>query len=188
MQLVPFSRIRNYTFAAAVLAASVGLSAATAAAQSPTRKAKPPLPAAPSAPAPRPVVAKPFESGALQALLTERVLPLETITAQVKARGIAFRLTPAQEEEFRRVGANDELLDTMRASYRGPDCPVVVAGAPVSSQSLVTMLQSGVASICVEQTVRTRGVNFAATNDTIRELQTAGATPSLLAAIRAQAQ
>lgn len=191
MQLVPVSFIRQYALATPVLAASLlfGAFNPTAVAQPAPRKARAPLPPeAPTQPAPRAAVAKPFEDDALKSLLTERVLPLDTITAQVKTRGVAFRLTPEQEEEFYRAGASDELLDTMRASYRGPDCPVVTAGAAVSSQSLVTMLESGVASVCVEQTVRARGVNFAATNEVIRDIQSAGASLSLLAAIRTQAQ
>lgn len=191
MQLVPVSFIRHHALAMPLLAASLlfGAFNLAAVAQTAPRKARAPLPpAAPTQPVPRAAVGKPFEDDALKSLLTDRVLPLDTITAQVKTRGVAFRLAPEQEEEFRSAGASDELLDTMRASYRGPDCPVVTAGAPVSSQSLATMLQSGVASVCVEQTVRARGVNFAATNEVIRDIQNAGASPSLLGAIRAQAQ
>jgi hypothetical protein len=112
------------------------------------------------------------------------------------------------ESEFRGAGARPEVINAIRANYRGATssstgsttsgtgtttttpskpAPGVPAGAPLSKAEIITMLQSGVATTRVEQFVEVRGVSFAMTPQIAREIKEAGGNNALIGAITAKA-
>lgn len=139
-------------------------------------------------------------SGLLQAVKLNG-LTTEELVSHVRQRGVDFKLTANDEQEFRGAGAQPELLATVRENYRPatattsptptrPSRPApagVPAGPPLSKAEIVTMLQGGLASARVEQFVEVRGVSFTLTPDITREITAAGGTRSLLGAITEKA-
>src|SRR5205807_8620648 len=114
---------------------------------------------------------------------------------------VEFRLTADTESEFRSAGARPEVIEAIKANYRGavsnpthnvapgPNRPAgnVPSGPPLSKNEIITLLQSGVPTTRVEQFVEARGVSFAVTSQIAREIKEAGGNNALIGAITAKA-
>ncbi|MCA1619412.1 MAG: hypothetical protein LC795_08915 [Acidobacteria bacterium] len=116
---------------------------------------------------------------------------------QVQSRGVSFEMTADAEAELRAAGARPEVVEAARANYRpaaaapatvpasGRGRPNVPAGAPLSKNEVVTMLQAGTPPARVEQFVEKRGVSFQSNAQVAREIKAAGGTNSLVGAVAA---
>ena len=112
-------------------------------------------------------------------------LSLQELIEYVRARGVDFQVTPEVEAELRAAAAQRELIEAVRASYRGAG--PAPAAAPLTQREVATLLQVGTPSARVAQLVEARGVSFALTPEAEAELRAAGATPELLAVVARRA-
>ena len=137
---------------------------------------------------------KPISKDGLVKAVRINGLSTAELVQEIRARGVAFQVTPAVESEMRQAGARPEVIEAARSSYRpSSSAPVVGAGgrgnayvpkgAPLSKAEIVTMLQAGSPSAKVEQFVAGRGVNFQSNAQVAREIKAAGGTNSLVGAI-----
>ncbi|HVF90352.1 MAG TPA: hypothetical protein VNH22_09805 [Blastocatellia bacterium] len=126
-------------------------------------------------------------------------LSTQELVAQIKARGVAFKMTADDENDLLSAGARPEIVDAARSNYRAESSPAssgataprpaanVPSGPPLSKGEIVTLLQNGVAPSRVEQLVEVRGVAFSLTPDITKEITSAGGNRSLLGAITERA-
>ena len=117
-----------------------------------------------------------------------RATLMNRLAQSVRQRGVNYRLTPEMESEYRKAGATEAVLAAIRAGYREPAkapdrCAPVPAGAPLTSDSIITMLQAGTKSNCVEEFVKVRGVGFSFSTNLANQLSASGASDSLVGLI-----
>jgi len=126
-----------------------------------------------------------------------RIGGLETseFVYHVQRYGVDFRITQEDERELRRLGAAQQLIETIRAHYRPPGSPKqaeaakpkasleVAPGPPVSSEQLINLLQIGVPADYTDKLVEVRGVDFVLTPELTRQILEAGGSRSLLGLI-----
>lgn len=98
----------------------------------------------------------------------------ETVANMVRQRGVTFKPTDEYFERLRSSGAKDELIDALRA----------FAAKPFSRDQLLQALASGGDSSQIGKGVQERGIDFDPTEEDFGKLRTAGASESLLRAIR----
>lgn len=116
-------------------------------------------------------------------------LSLQELVQFVRERGVDFQVTPEVEAELRTAAAQRELIDAARDNFRGlaPAGAAPVAGAPLSKNEIVTLLQVGTPAARIEQLAAERGISFALTPETGHELEAAGASQALLNALARRA-
>jgi len=117
--------------------------------------------------------AKPLSDKEILLLLAGDVRS-EKIVNMVQRRGIAFQPTGEFLQRLRSSGAKDELIDAVRAS----------ATKPFSRDYLLQLLASGEDTGHIGKMVQERGINFDPTAEELGKLRAAGASESLLQAIR----
>jgi len=143
-------------------------------------------------------VKKPISKSGLLEAVRLNGLSTQELIERVQQRGVSFQLTAEDAEELRQAGARPELIEAVRVNYR-PETPPnsgggnhpggnrpnsnVPAGAPLSQNEVITLLQSGVGSPRVEQMVETRGVDFSLTPTLTRKIKEAGGSTSLIGLI-----
>jgi TonB family protein len=98
----------------------------------------------------------------------------EKIADMVRQRGIAFQPTDEYFERLRARGAKDELIAGLRA----------FAAKPFSRDQLLQALASGGDTSQIGKGVREHGIDFEPTEEDLSKLRAAGASESLLQAIR----
>jgi TonB family protein len=98
----------------------------------------------------------------------------EKIADMVRQRGITFKPTDEYFERLRSSGAKDELIDALRA----------FAAKPFSRDQLLQALASGGDTSQIGRGVREHGIDFDPTEEDLGKLRAAGASESLLQAIR----
>lgn len=128
---------------------------------------------------------QPMTKQTLTSLLQSQVVfsPRE-IVRQVKLRGVDFRLQADTEQELRKLGAVDRVIDAVRASYR-PAADGEKAGGVLSKAAIQKLLSEQRASEEIGKLVETRGVDFMLTPETGEELSKLGGNRALLGAIAA---
>jgi TonB family protein len=92
----------------------------------------------------------------------------------VRQRGITFKPTDEYSERLRSSGAKDELIDALRA----------FAAKPFSRDQLLQALASRGDTSQISKGVREHGIDFDPTEEDLSKLRAAGASESLLQAIR----
>jgi TonB family protein len=107
-------------------------------------------------------------------LLLAGDVPSEKIVKMVQQRGIAFQPTDEYFEKLRSSGAKDEVIDALRA----------FAAKPFSRDQLLQALASGGDTSQIGKGVREHGIDFDPTEEDLSKLRAAGASESLLQAIR----
>ncbi|HKV41381.1 MAG TPA: hypothetical protein VJX67_19400 [Blastocatellia bacterium] len=146
------------------------------------------------------------KSGLLEAVRLNGLSTKELIE-RVDERGVSFKLSEADEKEFRDAGARPELIEAIRRGYRpaagvatggtdtgGATNPgrtggrggknfSVPPGSPLSENEVITLLQSGVPPERVEQFVEVRGVSFGLTAAITSRIKQAGGSTGLIGAI-----
>jgi hypothetical protein len=150
---------------------------------------------------------RPYDKSTLLKVVQLNALPTTEVVSHIEQRGVDFQVTSDIESEFRGAGARPEVINAIRANYRGASsstgsttsststttttpskpAPGVPAGAPLSKAEIITMLQSGVPTARVEQFVEVRSVSFAMTPQIAREIKEAGGNNALIGAITAKA-
>src|SRR5882724_3198021 len=149
---------------------------------------------------------KPISKNGLLESISLNALTTKELVAQVQARGVNFQMSPADEQEFRTAGARAELIDAIKANYKGGAAPVgntttnnggnnnsgnssgaplkpradVPPGPPLAKSEVVTMLQGGLPSERVQQFVEARGVTFSVNPAITREINAAGGNQALV--------
>ena len=146
---------------------------------------------------------KPIKKEKMLEVLHKNLLPTKLFIEQVQTRGVDFEMTPAVESELQQAGARPELISAARQNYRptapAPAAPptatvptntnhsktnnTTIAGPPLTSAELLTLLQSGVPAARVEKIVEGRGVSFTLNPDLARSITSAGGNRSLIGAI-----
>ncbi|HYH83874.1 MAG TPA: hypothetical protein VEX60_00235 [Pyrinomonadaceae bacterium] len=145
---------------------------------------------------------KPISRDGLVKAVKINGLPTAELVQQIQSRGVAFQMTPEIEQELKSVGGQPEIIEAARANYRPPVSTStssgtrpssqpsgprpgqpVPAGAALSKNEIITMLQAGTPSSRVEQFVEARGVTFALDAATTNEIKSAGGDRSLIGAI-----
>ena len=139
---------------------------------------------------------KPISKDGLLKAVRINGLSTAELVQQIQQRGVAFQMTPADEQELHAAGARPEVVAAARANYRS-EVPAVAnasarttsasvpAGPPLGKGEVVAMLQAGASPARVEQFVEARGVNFRVNPQVTREVNAAGGNRSLLGAIAA---
>lgn len=127
---------------------------------------------------------KPVSKDGLKKALSIGGLTTQEFVDIVESRGVDFRLTPAIEDELKQAGAAPALIEAIRKNYRGEAPAPAPAKQPLAQSEILTLLQVGTSSPVVEQLVRQRGVSFQPTAQTTQQLVLAGASASLVNAIR----
>lgn len=125
---------------------------------------------------------KPVSKDGLKKALSIGGLTTQEFVDIVESRGVDFRLTPAIEDELKQAGAEPALIEAVRKSFRGG--AAAPSNQPLAQSEILTLLQVGTSSPVVEQLVRQRGVSFQPTEQTTQQLVLAGASASLVNAIR----
>jgi TonB family protein len=98
----------------------------------------------------------------------------DKIVNVVQQRGIAFKLTDEYLQRLRVSGAKDELVEALRTS----------AAKPFSRDVLLQWLAGGQDSGQIAKAVQERGIDFDPSAEDLAKLRGAGASESLLQAIR----
>src|SRR5579872_6035189 len=99
----------------------------------------------------------------------------DVLIPEVRQRGVDFRMTAKDEQDFRNAGASLKLVAAIREAYRPAALAPVTGGPPLGKDELVLLIQNGVPGTRLEELVTVRGVNFAATPQALQELANAGA-------------
>ena len=151
---------------------------------------------------------KPITKQGLMQAVKINGLSTQELVAQIKVRGVAFKMTAEDENDLLSVGARPEIIDAARSNYRAGSPTTgsgasgtsgtsgtsgnrpsasVPSGPPLSKVEIVTLLQNGVPPARVEQLVEVRGVAFSLTPEITKEINAAGGNRSLLGAITERA-
>jgi TonB family protein len=101
-------------------------------------------------------------------------MPTEKIVDMVQRCGIGFQPTKEYLQGLRSTGAKDELIDALGAS----------ATKPFSRDNLFQLVASGGHTAQIGKGMQERGIDFAPTEEDLNMLRAAGASESLLQAIR----
>jgi TonB family protein len=118
----------------------------------------------------------PISKDGLLDALRLRELTTKELVEQVERRGVAFEMGERDEAELRAAGALSKLIEAVRDNYR----------APINREALLLLVKSGVLSKAdIVAQIEQRGMTFPLTPEAEAELRAAGATPNLLAAVRA---
>jgi hypothetical protein len=150
---------------------------------------------------------QPYDKDKLIKVIQLNALPTAEVVQAIQQRGVDFRITSDIESQFRGAGARPEVIEAIRANYRGPTSPPpnnspsnpptnssgtarpnsgVPPGPPLAKNEIITLLQSGVPPARVEQFVEVRGVGFSITPQIAREIKDAGGNNALIGAITAK--
>lgn len=132
----------------------------------------------------------------LVAVLRSKSLQTRDIVKIVTESGTDFQLTPDIEAELVTAGARPQVIEAVRANYRAPVAvqkpvsnPVgtkpsantkIAAGAPLSKEAVMTLLQNGVADARVQQNVKQRGINFQMNAKIAQEIKAEGGSDALV--------
>jgi len=104
-----------------------------------------------------------------------------TVIAQVVQRyGISFEPTEEVLNEFRKAGADDDVIAAMRASWR-PQCPL-----PQSDRDILVLAEH-MSGEQIVNTVQQCGIGFQPTDEYLQRLRSAGAKDDLIDALRTAA-
>jgi len=136
------------------------------------------------------------KNGLLEAIRLNGLSTAELIE-RIQERGVNFQMTDDDARDFQQAGARPELIEAVKANYRADASPgsrpnpprnngtdfTVPAGAPLSQNEVVTLLQSGVASARVEKIVEARGVDFTLTPQITTRIKSAGGSSALIGVI-----
>src|SRR5215471_8570178 len=146
---------------------------------------------------------QPYDKDKLSRVVQLNALPTSEVVQAIQQRGVDFKMTSDVESQFRAAGARPEVIDAIRANYRGASSPPpnnsssnppanpsgnsrtnssVPPGPPLAKNEIVTLLQSGVPPARVEQFVEARGVSFSITPQIAREIKDAGGNNALIGA------
>jgi hypothetical protein len=143
-------------------------------------------------------VKKPISKKGLLEAIRLNGLSTSELIERVQERGVNFQMTDDDARELQQAGARPELIEAVRANYRAEsgstDRPsnlagnngsdyTVPAGAALSQNEVVTLLQSGVASARVEKIVEVRGVDFSLTPQITNRIKSAGGSSALIGII-----
>ena len=150
---------------------------------------------------------QPYDKDKLIRVVQLNALPTSEVVQAIQQRGVDFKMTSDVESQFRAAGARPEVIDAIRANYRGASSPPpnnsssnppanpsgnsrtnssVPPGPPLAKNEIVTLLQSGVPPARVEQFVEARGVSFSITPQIAHEIKDAGGNNALIGAITAK--
>ncbi len=121
-----------------------------------------------------PEVPKPLGDRQILILLAGEA-PSQNIARMVLERGIDFQPTGEYLQELRGQGAEDILINTLRTA----------APRPFSKDELLQQLRSHLDQEVMAWKVRERAIDFEANAANLQALRNAGATPTLLDAVRA---
>ena len=136
------------------------------------------------------------KNGLLEAIRLNGLSTAELIE-RIQERGVNFQMTDDDARDFQQAGARPELIEAVKANYRADASPgsrpnpprnngtdfTVPAGAPLSQNEVVTLLQSGVASARVEKIVEARGIDFTLTPQITTRIKSAGGSSALIGVI-----
>lgn len=136
----------------------------------------------------------PFRKDTLLRLVQSKQYKTDNIIKAVETKGVDFTLTDSVAAEFRAAGAFPELLEAIRNNYRPTTTadngrnnnPTTTSSSdpPLSQREIVTLLQNGVPSARVQQSVSQRGVDFTLTPQIARSITQAGGSNTLVTTIR----
>jgi len=107
-------------------------------------------------------------------LLLAGDVPGEKLVNMIRQRGIGFQPTDAYLQKLRSSGAKDELIEAVRSA----------AAKPFSRDALLDLVARGGDAGQIGKGVQERGIDFDPTEDDLVKLRGAGASESLLQAIR----
>jgi hypothetical protein len=140
---------------------------------------------------------KPISKNGLLEAIRLNGLSTADLIERIQERGVNFQITDDDIRDFQQAGARPELIEAVKANYRPDSAPGgrtnqprnngtdfnVPAGAPLSQNEVITLLQSGVASTRVEKIVETRGVDFTLTPQITSRIKSAGGSTALIGVI-----
>jgi len=116
---------------------------------------------------------KPLSEKDILELLAEH-MPNQRIVSLVDERRIGFEPTEEYLQGLRSSGAKDEIIDALRVAARGP----------YSKDYLLQLLAGVEDADQIQKGVKDRGIDFEPTEEDLGKLRAAGASESLLQAIR----
>ncbi len=135
----------------------------------------------------------PVKKEKLVSVLRSRQLQTREIVNVIKSNGVDFKVTDLIEAELKGAGARPEVIAAARSNYRaGAPTPVqtgktapgkTFTGQPMTKDSIVTLLNNGVADAQVRTNVTNRGVNFKPTPSDKTEIKSAGGSSALITLI-----
>src|SRR5215470_16671848 len=140
---------------------------------------------------------KPISKKGLLEAIRLNGLSTGELIERVQERGVNFQMNDEDVRDFQQAGARPELIESVKSNYRaeaaGPAATSnnrsntgnfnVPAGAPLSQNEVVTLLQSGVSSARVEKIVEVRGVDFTLTPQITNRIKSAGGSSALIGVI-----
>ena len=124
-----------------------------------------------------------------QALVTllstkEGIFSPREIARQIELRGVAFQLQPETEQELRKLGAGDSVIQAVGKNYRAPAEGGTPDG-PLTKGAILKLLGEKRGNEETLRLVDKRGVDFIMTPETGAEISKLGADRALLGAIAA---
>src|SRR5262249_46274716 len=141
-------------------------------------------------------VKKPISKKGLLEAIRLNGLSTSELIERIRERGVNFQMTDEDARDLQQAGARPELIEAVKVNYRpeggspgggstrnnGAEFNVP-AGAPLSQNEIVTLLQSGVDSARVEKIVEARGVDFTLTQQITSRIKSAGGSSALIGVI-----
>jgi tetratricopeptide (TPR) repeat protein len=124
-----------------------------------------------------------------QALVTllstqEGIFSPREIARQIELRGVAFQLQPETDQELRKLGAGDSVIQAVGKNYRAPAEGGTPDG-PLTKGAILKLLGEKRGNEETLRLVDKRGVDFIMTPETGAEISKLGADRALLGAIAA---
>jgi protein TonB len=99
----------------------------------------------------------------------------------IQTNGVAFRLTTDDEQALTRLKADPQVLEAVRANYRGPDIRAPLPdGPPLSAEGIISLLRARRDEAWITSLVLKRGVDFALTLPVGRTILAAGGSIELI--------
>jgi TonB family protein len=130
---------------------------------------------------------KPIDREGLMEAVKLGGLGPQEIVGIIKDFGVDFRLTAEDEKQLRKLGADQRVIDAVKANFKGVEEPaeplVLPEGPPLTREQVVLVLQAGVDPNVLVKLLYLRGAAFGADRETAGEILAAGGDKMVIGAV-----
>lgn len=130
---------------------------------------------------------KPIDREGLMEAVKLGGLGPQEIVGIIKDFGVDFRLSAEDEKQLRKLGADQRVIDAVKANFKGveePEEPLVLPeGPPLTREQVVLVLQAGVDPNVLVKLLYLRGAAFMADRETAGEILAAGGDKMVIGAV-----
>lgn len=130
---------------------------------------------------------KPIDREGLMEAVKLGGLGPQEIVGIIKDFGVDFRLTTEDEKQLRKLGADQQVIEAVKANFKGVEEPaeplVLPEGPPLTREQVVLVLQAGVDPNVLVKLLYSRGAAFGADREAAGEILAAGGDKMVIGAV-----